>query len=139
MQRESESHFPGGKHERPLSNMALLVLLRRSRLTAHGFRSTFPDWAAERTTPLGLAEGSAASVGSQGKEVRRQAPNHTGGVASRSHDQRPGEEKLHDRPPRIVATRVLTRQAVRRSTDRKTLATDNVLNAESAAQPFALE
>jgi integrase len=44
--------FPGGKHEKPLSNMAMLALLRRmgrADLTAHGFRSTFRDWAAERT------------------------------------------------------------------------------------------
>jgi integrase len=35
--------------------MAFLMLLRRmgrSDLTAHGFRSTFRDWAAERTTFL---------------------------------------------------------------------------------------
>jgi integrase len=44
--------FAGGKRGRPLSNMAFLMLLRRMRrddLTAHGFRSTFRDWAAERT------------------------------------------------------------------------------------------
>jgi integrase len=44
--------FPGGKAGRPLSNMAMLTLLRRMEradLTAHGFRSTFRDWAAERT------------------------------------------------------------------------------------------
>jgi integrase len=44
--------FPGGKRGRPLSNMAFLMLLRRMKrddLTAHGFRSTFRDWAAERT------------------------------------------------------------------------------------------
>lgn len=44
--------FPGGKHDKPLSNMAMLKLLERmgrSGLTAHGFRSTFRDWAAERT------------------------------------------------------------------------------------------
>jgi integrase len=44
--------FPGGKHGKPLSNMAFLMLLRRMKredLTAHGFRSTFRDWAAERT------------------------------------------------------------------------------------------
>jgi integrase len=36
----------------PLSNMALLQVLKRmngGKLTAHGFRSTFRDWAAERT------------------------------------------------------------------------------------------
>jgi integrase len=45
--------FPGGKRGKPLSNMALLKLLQRmgrDDLTAHGFRSTFRDWAAERTS-----------------------------------------------------------------------------------------
>ncbi|BAM86557.1 putative phage integrase [Bradyrhizobium oligotrophicum S58] len=44
--------FPGAKHDKPLSNMAMLALLDRmgrSDLTAHGFRSTFRDWAAECT------------------------------------------------------------------------------------------
>jgi integrase len=45
--------FGGGKPGRPLSNMAFLMLLRRMGrhdLTAHGFRSTFRDWAAEWTS-----------------------------------------------------------------------------------------
>jgi len=44
--------FPGAKRDKPLSNMAMLKLLERmgrADLTAHGFRSTFRDWAAERT------------------------------------------------------------------------------------------
>jgi integrase len=44
--------FPGPRRALPLSNMVLLMLLRRmgrADLTAHGFRSTFSDWAAERT------------------------------------------------------------------------------------------
>jgi integrase len=44
--------FAGVKASQPLSNMALLMLLRRMKrddLTTHGFRSTFRDWAAERT------------------------------------------------------------------------------------------
>ena len=44
--------FPGGVQERPLSTMAFLMLLRRLKrndITAHGFRSTFRDWAAEHT------------------------------------------------------------------------------------------
>jgi len=44
--------FPGGEEDRPLSNMAFLMLLRRmgrDSLTVHGFRSSFRDWAAERT------------------------------------------------------------------------------------------
>jgi integrase len=52
--------FPGGKNGRPLSNMALLMLLRRMCLgdvTAHGFRSSFRDWVAERTSfPAEVAE-----------------------------------------------------------------------------------
>jgi integrase len=49
---EEDFIFPGGRWRRPLSNMAMLALLRRmgrSDLTVHGFRSTFRDWAAERT------------------------------------------------------------------------------------------
>jgi integrase len=44
--------FPGLRRALPLSNMSLLMVLRRMErddLTAHGFRSTFSDWAAERT------------------------------------------------------------------------------------------
>lgn len=44
--------FPGQKPEKPISNMAFLMALRRMMIpvTAHGFRSTFRDWAAERTS-----------------------------------------------------------------------------------------
>jgi integrase len=52
--------FIGGKPGLPLSNMAFLMLLRRMKrddLTAHGFRSTFRDWCAERTNfPSEVAE-----------------------------------------------------------------------------------
>jgi integrase len=52
--------FPGSKQGRPLSNMAFLMLMRRmgrDNLTAHGFRSTFRDWVAERTNfPAEVAE-----------------------------------------------------------------------------------
>jgi integrase len=51
--RESDFVFPGGRKGNPLSNMAMLAVLKRmgrDDLTAHGFRSTFRDWAAERTT-----------------------------------------------------------------------------------------
>ena len=50
---ETKFIFAGGKAGRPLSNMAFLMLLRRmgrGDLTAHGFRSSFRDWAAERTS-----------------------------------------------------------------------------------------
>lgn len=52
--------FPGRKQGRPLSNMAMMQVLKRmgrNDLTVHGFRSTFRDWAAERTTfPREVAE-----------------------------------------------------------------------------------
>jgi integrase len=52
--------FPGAASGDPYSNTALLMLLRRigrGDLTAHGFRSTFRDWAAERTNfPSYVAE-----------------------------------------------------------------------------------
>ena len=43
--------FKGAKPGRPLSDMTLTMLLRRAGVdaTAHGFRSSFCDWAAERT------------------------------------------------------------------------------------------
>lgn len=44
--------FQGTRPGRPLSNMALLMLLRRmghGDVTTHGFRSTFSDWVGDRT------------------------------------------------------------------------------------------
>lgn len=43
--------FPGRNAEKPMSNMAFLMILRRMELTitAHGFRSSFRDWASEQT------------------------------------------------------------------------------------------
>ena len=58
--RQSDYIFPGNRAKSPLSNMAFLQLLKRmdrGDLTAHGFRSTFRDWAAERTNyPNEVAE-----------------------------------------------------------------------------------
>lgn len=43
--------FPGEREGRPLSNMAMLNVLKRMKVdvTSHGFRSSFRDWAAETT------------------------------------------------------------------------------------------
>jgi integrase len=43
--------FPGRRRGKPLSNMVFLMMLRRMKFeaTAHGFRSSFRDWAAEET------------------------------------------------------------------------------------------
>jgi integrase len=55
--------FPGGKPGKGLSDMALLSVLRRLeiKLTVHGFRSSFRDWAAEQTqVPREVAEQALA-------------------------------------------------------------------------------
>ena len=44
--------FPGQRHGKPISNMALLMTLRRmgrTDATPHGLRSALRDWADERT------------------------------------------------------------------------------------------
>lgn len=57
--RQNDYVFPGERRD-ALSNMALLILLRRMsrpEITAHGFRSTFRDWVEEQTdTPRAVAE-----------------------------------------------------------------------------------
>jgi len=56
--------FPGRTDERPLSNMVFLMLLRRMErddITVHGFRSSFRDWAAEKTNvPRAVCEAALA-------------------------------------------------------------------------------
>jgi integrase len=55
--------FPSRRQGKPLSNGAFLMILRRMNapITAHGFRSTFRDWAAERTSfPREVAEACLA-------------------------------------------------------------------------------
>jgi integrase len=63
-QAETEHVFPGVKSGRALSPVAMLRVLRRmdhTGLSVHGFRSTFRDWAAERTNfPHEIAEAALA-------------------------------------------------------------------------------
>lgn len=49
---KSDWVFPGARPGKPMSNMAMLALLDRMNVTVtvHGFRSSFRDWAAERTS-----------------------------------------------------------------------------------------
>ncbi len=65
--------FEGQKRHRPLSNMSMLMLLRRmnaNSFTVHGFRSSFRDWAAEAANaPRELAE--AALAHQVGSDVER--------------------------------------------------------------------
>jgi integrase len=63
--RTSDYVFPGRRPGRPLSGMAFEMLLRRikSPYTAHGFRSSFRDWAGNETHfPRELAEHALAHV-----------------------------------------------------------------------------
>lgn len=56
--------FPGGRPEKPLSDVALAKALRVAgggNATVHGFRSSFREWAAERTNyPREIAETALA-------------------------------------------------------------------------------
>jgi integrase len=64
--KTSEFVFPGAKPRRPLSVMALEMVLRRMKVenvTVHGFRSAFRDWAGNETAfPRELAEHALAHV-----------------------------------------------------------------------------
>ena len=67
---QSEYVFEGQKRHKPLSNMSMLMLLRRMKIegaTVHGLRSTFRDWAAEvAKAPREVAEMALAhKVGSE--------------------------------------------------------------------------
>jgi integrase len=62
---EGEFVFPGAKRARPLSTMALEMVMRRMKVdaTVHGFRSAFRDWAGERTHfPREVAEAALAHL-----------------------------------------------------------------------------
>jgi len=56
--------FPSPKGDKPLSNVVMLALLKRMKrrdITVHGFRSSFRDWAAEKTDfPREVAEAALA-------------------------------------------------------------------------------
>lgn len=58
--------FRGRSANAPLSNMVFLMLLRRMQredITAHGFRSAFRDWSAEKTRfPRSVCEAALAHV-----------------------------------------------------------------------------
>jgi len=73
---DSNLVFPGAKEGKPLSDMSLTAVLKRmgrADLTAHGFRSTFRDWAGDVTSyPRELAELCLAHrVGDQTEQAYR--------------------------------------------------------------------
>jgi integrase len=75
--RTGEYVFPGQRPRHPLSNMAFEMLLRRidSPYTAHGFRSSFRDWAGDKTTfPREVAEAALAhAIGNETEAAYRRS------------------------------------------------------------------
>ena len=67
--------LPGSRGERSLSTNALRALLIRmgAKVTAHGFRSSFRDWAGELSTfPREVAEAALAhSIGDETEKAYR--------------------------------------------------------------------
>jgi integrase len=63
--RSGDFVFLGQRHHRPLSNMAIFMMLRRMKAdtTVHGFRSSFRDWAGNETSyPRDVIETALAHV-----------------------------------------------------------------------------
>jgi integrase len=61
----SDFVFPGRSGNKPMSNMVLLMTMRRvkSAYTVHGFRSAFRIWASERTNfPREICEAALAHI-----------------------------------------------------------------------------
>jgi integrase len=67
--------FKGRSEGKPLSNMAMEMVLRRLGIsvTVHGFRSSFRDWAGDAThTPREVVEAALAhSVGNSAEQAYR--------------------------------------------------------------------
>jgi integrase len=76
--RDSEFVFPGQTRGKPLSSMAMGMLLRRmkvSNATVHGFRSSFRDWAGNVSNfPRELVETALAHlVGDKAEQAYRRS------------------------------------------------------------------
>ena len=72
-QRRHQVRVRGSQGSRPLSNMAMLQLLRGIHgdgATVHGFRSSFRDWAADQTdAPREVVEACLAHAVGDGAEL----------------------------------------------------------------------
>ncbi len=70
--RTGEFVFPGQRPDKPLSGMAMKMILRRMKVagaTVHGFRSAFRDWCGETTSfPREIAEAALAHVAGDATE-----------------------------------------------------------------------
>lgn len=75
--RVSDYVFPGQKKDKPLSGMAMAMMLRRMKVTdtVHGFRSTFRDWCGDETNfPREIAEAALAhKIGSDVEQAYRRS------------------------------------------------------------------
>lgn len=74
--RRGDFLFAGSRKDKPLSNMAMAMVLRRmglEHITVHGFRSSFRDWAADiDEAPREIAEQALAhQVGSDVERAYR--------------------------------------------------------------------
>jgi integrase len=77
--------FPGAKIGQPLSHTAMLKILRgmREGLSVHGFRSTFRDWAGDRTNHAhDVVEAALAHVV---KDVTERAYRRASALEKRAH------------------------------------------------------
>lgn len=87
--------FPGTITGKPLANMVFLMLLRRMKyeITAHGFRSSFRVWAAEKSSyPREVAEAALAHVLKDATEASYQRSTFlTEGDDDASKSDKPGK------------------------------------------------
>ncbi len=97
--RSGEFVFPGQRANKPLSHMAMEMMLRRMKIegaTVHGFRSAFRDWAGNETGyPRELIETALAHViGDKAEQAYRRSDaleKRTGGAACQVQGQAPGQ------------------------------------------------
>jgi integrase len=69
--KASDPIFHGPRNSEPMSNMSMAMLMRRMQVdaTPHGFRSTFRDWAGDRTNfPRDIIEHALAHQVGDGTE-----------------------------------------------------------------------
>jgi integrase len=104
--------FPGGQPGRPLSIMAMTMVLRRMKrgdLTVHGFRSCFRDWVGEATgTPREVAEAALAHA----LESKTEAAYARGDLFAKRRRLMDDWAKFTALPPRTGTVRALHGAAV---------------------------
>jgi integrase len=99
--------FIGGRARKPLSNMAMLELMKGMRpdYVPHGFRSTFRDWAAERTNcPNHVVEKALAHVVADKVE----AAYRRGDLFEKRRRLMTDWSRFCDMPPIEVSTKVVS-------------------------------